>query len=225
MSPSDCVKWRIGPWGTSTKPATTTTGMPAASALSVPLRVFDRYASLRFDAECRRSSKVGGAGGPPMATVAHALFRQRTALRMSTSFSLRNCAGPFEVWLLPGTRAPRRFSLYGLSARSTTSCSSRLPTSSWPVSSNYRADRTDPAVRVERFSGPRRARVRLTLRSIVTLVENTSAGSALPVWRWFGGRCGRCSGADVTSAITGSLVAGRLDRPARSARRRAARHG
>jgi hypothetical protein len=102
MSPSDCVKWRIGPWGTSTKPATTTTGMPAASALSVPLRVFDRYASLRFDAECRRSSKAGGAGGPPMATVAHALFRQRTALRMPIPFSLRNWAGPFEVWLLPG---------------------------------------------------------------------------------------------------------------------------
>jgi len=39
----------------------------------------------------------------------------------------------------------------------------------------------NPAVRVERFNGPRRARVRLTLRSIVTLVEDTSAGSPLPV--------------------------------------------
>jgi hypothetical protein len=39
----------------------------------------------------------------------------------------------------------------------------------------------NPAVRVERFSGPQRSRVRLTLRSIVTLVEDTSAGSALPV--------------------------------------------
>jgi hypothetical protein len=81
ISPSDRVKWRIRPRGIDearNHHQRYASGLCAQCAIE---RVFDRHASLRFDAECRRNSKVGGAGGPPMATVAHALFRQRTALR------------------------------------------------------------------------------------------------------------------------------------------------
>ena len=75
-------------------------------------------------------------------------------------------------------------------------------------------------------SAARGARVRLTLRSIVTLVEDTSAGSALPVLALVSvGMCGRCCRSRRHPAIAGSLIAGRLDRLACSARRRAARHG
>jgi hypothetical protein len=58
-----------------------------------------------------------------------------------------------------------------------------LPSADLQLACQFQLSRgpNDPAARVERFSGPRRARVRLTLRSTVTLVENTSAGSALPV--------------------------------------------
>jgi hypothetical protein len=49
--------------------------------------VFDRHASLRFDTECRRSIKVGGRRWAAVAC----FFRQRTALRMPTSFSLQLC--------------------------------------------------------------------------------------------------------------------------------------
>ena len=94
-----------------------------------------------------------------------------------------------------------------------------LPSADLQLACQFQLSRgpNDPAVRVERFSGPRRARVRLTLRSIVTLVENTSAGSALPVWRWFGEGCVvGAAGVDVTPRLPGlSSLVDLTGRPAR----------
>jgi hypothetical protein len=150
-----------------------------------------------------------------MATVARSFSPANGTTHVDFIFTAQLCRA-VEVWLLPG---------HGRRAASVCMACPRvvrrvaLPSADLQLACQFQLSRgpNDPAVRVERFSGPRRARVRLTLRSIVTLVENTSAGSALPVWRWFGEGCVvGAAGVDVTPRLPGlSSLVDLTGRPAR----------
>jgi hypothetical protein len=102
MSPSDCVKWRIGPWGTSTKPATTTTGIRR------PLRSVCHSETLRSlripEVRCRVPPQQQGRGRRWAANGdrgARSFSPANGTTHVDFIFTAQLCRA-VEGWLLPG---------------------------------------------------------------------------------------------------------------------------